>query len=185
MYKGIQIGLSHLVIYAITTILWIISFRSPLLRSTDIFFYRGLGLIIIFGIIAAFAVFLMKKLFLHTLTGHDIILQFFIFCCVNTVLFTHLPVTADRSISVFMLGYLADHKEDSFTEKEIEDFFIRRYVKDFGAFEKRLHEQEATGTIKRNEDGSVQITPEGLALMQLYGKTADWFNLNDQLIHPK
>ena len=58
--------------------------------------------------------------------------------------FTHLPVTADRSISVFMLGYLADHKGESFTEEQIESIFIKRYVQDYGAFEKRLHEQEAT-----------------------------------------
>ena len=182
--KILSITFVHLAVYLFLTGLWIGSFHTPLLGGMDIFFYRGLGLILIFGLTAAIVVMLLMKINALSLTGRDVVLQFFLFCCVNTVLFTHLPVTAERSVSVFMLGYLADHPEESFSQEEIEDVFIRRYVRDYGAFEKRLHEQEITGTIRMEENGSVRITPEGIALMRIYDKAAGWFGISDKLIHP-
>ena len=92
-------------------------------------------------------------------------------------------MTADRSISVFMLGHFADNPGQSFTEEETEDFFIRRYVGDYGAFSKRFHEQEETGTITRDGDG-YRITEGGRRLMKLYERIARWFALDEKLVHP-
>ena len=127
--------------------------------------------------------FLLKKFKFNSLiTIRDVILLFMVFCCVNVVIFTHLPVTADRSITVFMLGYMADNPDESFTEEEIEAYFVDRYVGDYGAFDKRFYEQEETGTIEFTGEG-YQITESGENLMKIYEVVADWYCLDDHLIH--
>ena len=196
------------VLFLAGSVLFISSFHTPLFAGIDVFFYRGLVLIFFWGLILAAAM-LALRAFLNRsgtapsagtakrhgngalfrwkglITVRDALLLFTVFCCVQTVLFTHLPVTADRSISVFMLGHFADNPDRAFTESEIEDFFIQRYVKDYGAFSKRFHEQEKTGTIARveSEDGW-RITENGKRLMRLYEQIARWFQLDEKLIHP-
>ena len=190
------------------SVLFVFSFHTPLFAGIDVFFYRGLVLILFWGVVLAAAM-LALRAFLNRsgaaspagaakgrenaapsrwkglITVRDVLLLFTAFCCVQTVLFTHLPVTADRSISVFMLGHFADNPDRDFTETEIEDFFIQRYVKDYGAFSKRFHEQEETGTIARDKNGDGwRITENGKRLMKLYEQIARWFALDEKLIHP-
>ena len=199
------------VLFLAGSVLFISSFHTPLFAGIDVFFYRGLVLIFFWGLILAAAMLALRAILDRSsaassagnagnaarhengaperwkglITVRDVLLLFTAFCCVQTVLFTHLPVTADRSISVFMLGHFADNPDRAFTESEIEDFFIQRYVKDYGAFSKRFHEQEKTGTIARveSEDGW-RITENGKRLMRLYEQIARWFQLDEKLIHP-
>ena len=191
----------YAVLFLAGSVCFVISFHTPLFARIDVFFYRGLILILFWGMVLAAAM-LALRAFLDRpgaarhgngapsrwkglITVRDVLLLFTAFCCVQTVLFTHLPVTADRSISVFMLGHFADNPEESFTESEIEEFFIRRYVGDYGAFSKRFHEQEETGTIAQDENGDGwQITENGRRLMRLYEQIARWFALDEKLIHP-
>ena len=176
--------LLYALLFAAGSVLFVASFHTPLFRFLDVFFYRGLVLILFWGLVLAAGMLALKRLrWRELITVRDVLLLFTAFCCVQTVLFTHLPVTADRSISVFMLGHFADNPGQSFTEEETEDFFIRRYVGDYGAFSKRFHEQEETGTITRDGDG-YRITEGGRRLMKLYERIARWFALDEKLIHP-
>ena len=54
------------------------------------------------------------------ITVKDVILLFCGCCCVNMVLFTLIPVTVERSVSVFMLSYMDQNEELQFTQKDIE-----------------------------------------------------------------
>lgn len=181
-----KLFLIYAVLVILGTVLYVASFHTPLFAGMDVFFYRGLALILFWGAVMAFVMFLLKVCkWKKLITGRDILLLFAGFCCVNVVIFTHLPVTAERSISVFMLGYMTDHAEESFTEEEIGAYFVDRYVGDFGAFSKRFHEQEVTGTIEKDADGEgYHITESGKKLMGLYDAVADWYGLDKKLIHP-
>ena len=175
----------YAVLVALGTLLYIVSFRTPLFGGMDVFFYRGIAIIIFWGAVIAAAMALLKrfKQFKKLITVRDILLLFAGFCCVHVVIFTHLPVTAERSISVFMLGYMADNADKSFTEDDIEQYFVDRYVGDYGAFEKRFHEQLVTGTIEEAGDGRYRITEGGKKLMKLYDAVADWYCIDKKLIH--
>ena len=174
----------YFILFIAESVLFVASFHAILFKNLDVFFYRGLILILFWGILSSGVMIILKKSkkWRKIITIRDILLFFTAFCCIHTVLFTHLPVTADRSISVFMLGHFADHADEVFTEQEMEEYFINRYVRDYGAFSKRFHEQEETGTIQRVGDG-YQITRRGLNLMRLYEKIAVWFDLDQDLIH--
>ena len=109
---------------------------------------------------------------------------FVIFCCVNMVLFTLIPVTVERSVSVFMLSYMDENSDRSFTEDDVQQIFTDKYVKDYGAFEKRFEEQIATGTLKDNGDGTYSITPAGRKIVTMFRTVADWFNTDKRLVYP-
>ena len=181
----INIGI-HIFLFILGTIGFVVSFHFGILKKIDVFFYRGLFLILIWGIIVSLLMWIIKSLttFTNVISAKDIILLFVLFCSIHTVLFTHLPVTAERSISVFMLGYMTDNKDKEFTEKEIEDIFKNIYVDKYEAFKKRFHEQEVTGTIKQIENGKYQITKNGISLMKMYEWISKIFNVNQELIHP-
>ena len=172
------------VLFILSSVLTVLSFRTFLFRFLDVFFYRGIAIIIFWGVVVSGALLLLRHIaFKDLFMVRDAISLFVVFCCVNMLFFTHVPVTADRSISVFMLGYMADNEEKCFSEKEIEDYFIERYVKDYGAFEKRFHEQVETGTIEEVASGKYQITESGVKLMKMYEKVAEIYGIDDKLIH--
>lgn len=162
----------------------VLCFKTALFKSIDVFFYRGIALILFWGLIITIILLLLRFfLFKDIFLLRDAFMLFVVFCAVNVVFFTHVPVTADRSISVFMLGYMVDNEEQSFSEEEIEEYFIERYVKDYGAFEKRFHEQVETGTIEEVAPGEYQITESGIKLMKMYEKVAEIYGIDDKLIH--
>ncbi len=189
MQKKIRSVIRLVLLYAGLFILgtagYIASFHTPLLAQVDVFFYRGLYLIALWGAGVSLLLLLLRGHLGAEVLKRDVLLFFLAFCCVNVVVFTHLPVTADRSITVFMLGYMSDHEEESFTEEDLKEIFEEIYVDRYGAFSKRLHEQEETGTILETEEGAYQISPAGQALMRIYEVTTRLYALDDRLVHPR
>ncbi len=136
----------------------------------------GLLISVIFAVIKI-------KLMRNIITVRDVILLFCVFCCVHVVIFTHLPVTADRSVSVFMLGYM-NEKDSACTKEELENVFIDKYVIEYEAFDKRLFEQIYTGTIEETSDGEYALTDSGRNIIKIYDVVAGWFNIDKKLISP-
>ncbi len=181
-----RLVLVYIVLFLVGTALYLVSFRIPFVNMIDVFFYRGLIVIFACGVIVSIIMMILMKKPGYTglITVRDVLLLFVMFVCVHVVVFTHLPVTADRSITVFMLGTMSDGSDRTYTEEQIEDIFTDKYVGDYGAFEKRFHEQVVTGTIEDTGDGKYRITDEGIKLMKIYEKTAWVYGLDDKLIHP-
>ena len=172
------------ILFLLGSLLAVLCCRTGLFGFLDVFFYRGIAIIIFWGLMLSIIIFFLRHFFFRNIIFfRDVVYFFVVFCCINTVFFTHVPVTADRSISVFMLGYMADHDTESFTEEDIEQYFVDRYVMDFGAFNKRFHEQVETGTIEEVSPGQYQITESGEKLMTIYEKVAELYALDDKLIH--
>ena len=173
---------------AVGSVGYVLTFRTPIFAGMTVFFYRGIAIILLWGALVSAAMFLLRRWWFRSLiTVRDILLLLCAFCCIHIVVFTHLPVTADRSISVFMLGTMAggeDGAVDSFTKEELEEAFITTYVGSYDAFGKRLEEQIVTGTIVVTEDGEYRITDSGLAILALYDKISDWYGIDKKLIHP-
>ena len=179
----IKLILIYIILFIFGSICYVLSFHTFLFKFIDVFFYRGIALIILWGIIITLLmIFLRQKFYKAIITVRDIILLFALFCSMHLVFFTHLPVTAERSISVFMLGYMADNPEQIYSEEDIKEYFIDKYVNEYQAFSKRFHEQIRTGTIKKVGDG-YQITSKGKTLMKIYDLVADMYNIDKKLIH--
>lgn len=174
----------YILLFIAGSLLYIFGMRSGILDGISVFFYRGIAAIILAGIFIAGVMMTLKSTKMKkTITVRDILLLFCAFCCVHIVVFTHLPVTADRSVSVFMLGYM-DQKGSQCTKQELEDIFVEKYVKEYEAFDKRLYEQIYTGTIERLADDGYVITESGRKIVGIYDIVTRWYELDDKLVHP-
>lgn len=97
------------------------------------------------------------------------------------VLLTIMPVTIERSISVFMLGYMNKNSKVTFTEPQMSVIFEKKYVHDYKQIQARLNEQSYSGTIVQ-KNGQYQITNRGKLFVRLFSIIAYLFNVNPQLI---
>ena len=173
----------YALIYAVCTAMFIGLFHTGLLKSMDVLMYRGVVFIGITGVVAAVIMGVIRK-FWGFITVRDIIMMFVIFCCVNMVFLTLIPVTVERSVSVFMLSYMEENKDQTFTQESVGEVFTTKYVEDYGAFEKRFNEQIVTGTIVQNEDGTYSITEKGEFVVSAFRTIADWFGTDERLVYP-
>ena len=173
----------YALIYIVCTALFIALFHTSFLAGMDVLMYRGALFVLITGAIAAVIMGIVRKLW-GFVTKRDIILMFTIFCCLNMMFLTLVPVTVERSVSVFMLSYMEENSDQTFTEESVGEVFTTKYVEDYGAFEKRFHEQVETGTIVQNPDGSYSITESGKFVVKMFRVVTDWFGTDQELVYP-
>lgn len=99
-----------------------------------------------------------------------------IWFCIMLVFFTHVPVTADRSVSIFLLGYMNRMGSSTYSKKQLHDALISIYIDKNNALDKRITEQLESGTIVRAGNGYT-MTKRGVWLMHLYITIADIFGI--------
>jgi hypothetical protein len=90
-------------------------------------------------------------------------------------------VTIDRSLSVFIIGYMAAHPGEAFSSKELEAAFQSVYVGDMGQVERRMHEQVVSGNVIA-VDGRYKLSSQGEAFLQSARWTAWLFDTDRRLI---
>ena len=95
--------------------------------------------------------------------------------------FTLVPVTIERSVSVYMLGYLNNNSQHTLTSDKISNEFINQYVKSDKAMQKRLNEQIYSGNVVAKNGGYV-ITDRGKSLVNIFLMIAKVFNVNTKII---
>ena len=173
----------YALIYIVCSAMFIGLFHTGILKNMEVLMYRGVVFIVITGLIAAVVMGIVRK-FWGFITIRDIIMMFVIFCCVNMVIFTLVPVTVERSVSVFMLSYMEENSDQTFTQESVGEVFTSKYVEDYGAFEKRFNEQIVTGTIEENADGTYSITPRGKFIVEAFRTIAEWFDTDRRLVYP-
>ncbi|OGG31329.1 hypothetical protein A3A63_00510 [Candidatus Gottesmanbacteria bacterium RIFCSPLOWO2_01_FULL_46_9] len=176
MKKVLRFVVFHVACFIAGTALFILVFRAPVITHV-VFFYRG---VVLLGATTVFIVCVLAgwKHWSNTAlyTIRDILVAGVVLFCINLVVFTHLPVTADRSMTVFFLGYMAKH-DRAFTSDQLRQAFVETYVNRNNALEKRFHEQEQSGTIEQIGD-TFTITKRGMLLMRLYGWAATLFGVD-------
>ena len=173
----------YAIIYLVCSAMFIGLFHTEILKNMEVLMYRGIAFIVITGIVAAIVMGIVRK-FWGFITVRDIIMMFVIFCCVNTTLFVLVPVTVERSVSVFMLSYMEENSDQTFTQDSVGEVFTSKYVNDYGAFEKRFNEQVETGTIKQNPDGSYSITESGKFVVNAFRMVAEWLSTDKRIVYP-
>lgn len=180
----VKLATIYLLIYLITTIGFVGLFHTPILKSLDVFMYRGIVFIIMCAVIAAIIMLIIKKCKYNTLISFkDIGLLFCLCCSINMVLFTMLPVTVERSVSVFMLSYMYENEDEPLTEEEMSEIFVEKYVNEYQAFDKRFNEQIVSGNIEKTDDGYV-ITSTGKKIVDMFRTMAEWFDTDRRIVYP-
>lgn len=176
--------LVYFIIYFICSIIFILLFHSPILKDYNVFMYKGIAFLIISGIISSILMYIVKKKMSNLFNFKDVLFIFIIYCSINMVFFTLIPVTVERSISVFMLSYMESYDNETYNEEKMTKIFENKYVDELGAFEKRFNEQIVTGTITEVENGEYKINNEGRFIVNLFKAVAKLFNMDTKLVYP-
>lgn len=177
--------LLHFELFVLGTLIFILLFNTNLFRNITVFFYRGILLLLVaslFTMIIAIIVNLVSSR--NIFTVRDVLLSLVLVFCINLVFFTHVPVTGDRSISVFLLGYMSNQSDKILSNDEITRAFVDRFVYEYGSMDKRLDEQILSGNIFKDKNG-YRITKRGIFLIKLFNLVADIFVIDKKVVSPK
>jgi len=121
-----------------------------------IIFYQGIGVGFVIGILQLAAT--------SYLCSNSVSNSFKDFLLTNLLIYAYVlsvPTTVDRSYTVRLLRYLSEIP-DGANREQIAQFYVSDFV-NHGAIEKRLAEQQATGTIVRRGNMYV-LTQTGVVL---------------------
>lgn len=134
-------------------------FKAGVFASVPIIFYRGLILCAVaFGLTMLAAGYGLRKLRLGTVRDG------FAAACLslglNLAFLVIVPVTVDRSVSVFMLAYMDAHADERLEARDIEAAFDRIYVRELKAIDRRLAEQIQSGNVE-TDGGRYAISVRG------------------------
>ena len=169
----------------LSTAFFIALFHINSLKFTNTFFYNGCVFLLLASILCSLLMFLAMRLWPKIVRINDIICIFFIFSGMTMGWFSLIPVTVERSISVYMLSYLDENYPETITKDQFEKTFYKQYIHDFGAFDKRFKEQLDTGSLEFiPEDNSYRITEKGKKIVGLFRFFADLFGTEKKLIYP-
>ena len=174
--------LYFIILLIITTIFSVILhiglLHTGIFKKMDVLFYRGIFLLILVVIIIAFILLFLKDKYLK-INIKDIICIVIVIFSFNLTFFTLVPVTIDRSITVFTLGKFDKAIEKSLTKEEMEKIFIDDYVYEKGAFDKRFKEQVTTGSIKKDDNSDkYMLTDRGKTLIKLFELIGRLYNVD-------
>jgi hypothetical protein len=159
----------------------VLMFRLNILGGMHVLFYRGLVLIIASGIFTlTFAAWGAGKL---KLTASTALSAAVLSMSLNLTFLIVLPVTVDRSVSTFLLAYMAEHPDQAYTPAELRNVFDRIYMGDFQQVQRRMDEQTLSGNITHRADGYV-ISPQGRAFIRS-AKAVSWmFETDPRFLAP-
>jgi hypothetical protein len=170
--------LIHFGVFVLFTIIYITSFRTGLFQTINVFFYRGILLLLTASLFLATTLVFLKRntKFSDYLNYYDLIVSVIVFFSFNLIFFTHVPVTADRSLSVFMLGSMTQDIDGSYRKDELENLFIEKYINENNNIGKRIDEQLSSGNIME-ANNEYKLTDRGKKLMDFYKNVAEIFEI--------
>jgi hypothetical protein len=159
-----------LVVGSVVILSWI-----GFLDRISILFYRGLVLIAV-GEVFCFAVLLFARRIWPIWHVRDAVSACAFAGGVAVCLLIVLPVTIDRSISVFMLTQMAAQPDHAFTPVDV-------YVERYGQIERRLEEQKVSRNVAQTGAG-FRITPQGLAFVRFARALSIVFQTDRRFVTP-
>lgn len=150
-----------LLLFIACSLLFLSLFQTELFQNL-VLFYRGIVFLLMVSIVYWFFT-----------KSRSLVVVFF---CMHLTFFTLVPVTLDRSISVFMLDEFNKAGELGVSENQMEISFIENYVKNKKALPKRYAEQLQSGTIRTSKNGFI-ITAKGVFLHAIFGIVGKLYGL--------
>lgn len=170
-------GAVLLVVGSVTALFWI-----GFLQQSFILFYRGLVLIA-FGEAFCFVVLLFACRQWPQWKVRDAVSASVFAAGIAFCLLIVLPVTIDRSISVFMLTEMAAQPDRGFTSLDMRNLFVDVYVERYRQIERRLEEQKISGNVTPTATG-FRITPQGLAFVRFARLLSKIFQTDPRFVTP-
>lgn len=139
-------------------------FKSGLLaRTIDILFYRGVVLCVVAAALTVAIVWFTGSRWQFA-NARDAIAAGVLSFGLNLSFLVVAPVTVDRSVSVFILGYMATDPATPMSVSDLRNVFERRYLGEWRQIERRMEEQTVSGNVAPSGNGYV-LTSRGKSFL--------------------
>lgn len=183
MKKILEFLLFHITAFILAWLLYIAILQLGIFDFIEIYFYKTIVILMITGVILLVVELLLKHFWKRaTFDYKDVILSFVVFLSINMVWLSTVVVSLDRSLSVFVLSYLA--KEDrSYSEQELDEVFQTIFIEKYGMLDRRFWEQLESGNIAEDENG-YQLTKRGESLVDVFKIVGQIYKVDDRFIDP-
>ena len=160
--------------------LYILEFAVGAASSITILFYRGLVLAAVAAVLTGAAgAWLGSRMRDSSLAISAAAVSF----SLNTCFLVLLPVTVDRSVTVYLLSTL--EQRDALAPQALEQAFVGGYVEDMHAIDRRIDEQRRSGNIVVGADGKVRLTAQGRRFMAFSRTVAQLFGTDPRFVRGK
>jgi len=93
-----------------------------------------------------------------------------------------LPVTVDRSVTVYLLSTIEHRQSSGLDQGELQRAFIDGYVVELGAGDRRIDEQRRSGNVTVSLDGKARLTRQGRRFMALSRLVARLFGTDRRFV---
>ncbi|MES2137856.1 MAG: hypothetical protein V4502_12455 [Pseudomonadota bacterium] len=146
--------------------------------GVKILFYRG----VILGLVAAAIVFVAFALLFRGRDPSLVIASAAVSFSLNVCFLVLLPVTVDRSVTVYLLSTIDRQDDRGINPAALEQAFIKGYVVDMHAIGRRIDEQRRSGNISVGSDGKVRLTDQGRRFMRFSRMVARLFGTDPRFV---
>ncbi len=164
-------------------VILILLFRLGAAGSIDILFYRGIVLcgvaFILTTALVAYVGHVTKRVSLREAMAAG-----FLSLGLNLSFLVIAPVTLDRSISIFLLGYMAAHNDQSFTAGQMEAAFRNVYLDELKQIDRRMNEQRQSGNVHLS-NGAYTISRQGMSVVTWARRIGWLFGVEQCLLDPQ
>lgn len=170
-----------LALSAVAFVLFVLFFKLGLLAGITVLFYRG----IILAALVSVSVFGAAGLMALRGAIHPSVAlaAAAVSASINLTVLIVLPVTIDRSVTVFLLSHMDRHPHEAFTAADLERHFIKVYLDRFQQMQRRMDEQELSGNVERVGPG-YRISPQGRSFVEMSRSVAWAFDTDPRFVDP-
>jgi hypothetical protein len=157
----------HAVAVLLCLALFLLVSGAGLFGGISIMFYRGIADLVALAPVMFVVLLLLLRLpwLARLFTARDAAAATLVALSLNLAFFVVVPVTVDRSISVFMLSRLAD-AQSPLSADELRQAFAERYVGEWDQVGRRIQEQIASGNVEQAADKHYRLTAQGESFMR-------------------
>jgi hypothetical protein len=163
-------------------------FWFNVLSSIHILFYRGISLLVVAMLMQIVILGLGFGWIRKRWTGFPLSAGYVLplalsSIALNLTFFVLVPVNLDRSMSVFLLSWMEDHRGTPQTKADLQQAFQQIYVEADGAIDRRISEQRASGNIVPSGIGYV-LTGRGSHFVAIAREISLLFSTDQRFLHP-
>lgn len=175
--KG-KVLISYFTIFGLFSLVFLLLFRTPLFASQTVLFYRG-NILLALTLIMLFLISgLQRRIF--KVRFETVLAAIIMSASIHLAIFVVFPVTFDRSVTMYLLNRLNTSQSPTcqgLTPQQMEQLFIKEYVKRDQAIARRVKEQSIIN-ILREQNNCVSLTSRGRSFLNLSELIKKLYNLN-------
>ena len=160
--------------------IYVLLFWAGVAGSIGILFYRGIALAVLAAAVTGIVAIWPARRTIDSslpMAAAALSLSF------NICFLVLLPVTVDRSVSVYLLSTIEQRQDPGVTSAQLQRFFVDGYVVRMGAIDRRIDEQRKSGNVTVDADGKVHLTKQGERFMSFSRVIARLFGTDPRFVN--